>query len=247
MSAERGRLLAGALAAVLLLAFFFRGMDWTALGRALADARILPLGAFVVVSFLIYAARVVALGLAAPAARAASGTSTSSPRRWSASPRGCSSRAPASCCGRGSCRAATRCPSRPGFATIILERLVDLITVLRPLRGLPLRPSGPGRAGGGPGAVRARAASADRHGLHQGGRRRRDRRGRVGARGPRRPAREPRPGDRLARSAARARAALASPARSARSSTPSRTASRCCGPRCRTSRASARSRSSSGC
>ena len=129
MSAERGRLLAGALAAVLLLAFFFRGMDWTALGRALAEARILPLAAFVVVSFLIYAARSWRWGwLLQPLAPvryvdlfSATMVGFTSGllipragellRPWLVSRR-------------------YPVPFSAGLATIILERLVDMITVL---------------------------------------------------------------------------------------------------------------------
>ena len=42
MKGQRGRLFLGALLAVALLALFFRGMDWAALGRALAAVS--PLG-----------------------------------------------------------------------------------------------------------------------------------------------------------------------------------------------------------
>jgi uncharacterized protein (TIRG00374 family) len=57
VNAERWRLLGGAVVAALLLAFFFRGMDWGAIGRALTGARLLPLAGFVAVSVLVYLVR----------------------------------------------------------------------------------------------------------------------------------------------------------------------------------------------
>ena len=106
VSAERGRLLAGALAAPSSSSCSSSG-EWTGPPSGVRSPThgSCPWAPSSWSSFLIYAARVVALGLAARAARHASGTSTSSRRRWSGSPRGCSSRAPASCCGRGSCPA----------------------------------------------------------------------------------------------------------------------------------------------
>ena len=57
MRGQRGRLLVGALLAALLLALFFRGMDWEALGRALRQARLAPLLGLVVVTVAAYAVR----------------------------------------------------------------------------------------------------------------------------------------------------------------------------------------------
>ena len=57
MTGHRGRLLGGAVLAVVLLVFFFRGMDWSALGTALREARLLPLLGLVVVTLGVYAAR----------------------------------------------------------------------------------------------------------------------------------------------------------------------------------------------
>ena len=57
MTGHRGRLLGGAVLAVVLLAFFFRGMDWSALGTALREARLLPLLGLVVVTLGVYSAR----------------------------------------------------------------------------------------------------------------------------------------------------------------------------------------------
>jgi uncharacterized membrane protein YbhN (UPF0104 family) len=129
VNAERGKLLAGALAAVLLLVFFFRGMDWAALGRALAGARIVPLAAFVVLSVLVYLARSWRWGwLLQPLARVRFADLVSATMVGFASglliPRAgellrpwlVSRRYPV--------------PTSAGFATIVLERLIDLITVL---------------------------------------------------------------------------------------------------------------------
>jgi uncharacterized membrane protein YbhN (UPF0104 family) len=129
VSGERARLLAGALVAFLLLAFFFRGMDWAALGRAIAEARILPLLAFVVVTVLIYLVRAWRWGwLLEPLARvrftdlfAATmvgfGSGLLIPRAGELlRPWLVSRRYPIA--------------TSAGFATIILERIVDTLTVL---------------------------------------------------------------------------------------------------------------------
>ena len=164
-------------------------------------------------------------------------TPTSSPRPWSASPRGSSSPARASCCAPGSSRGATRSPRPPGFATIILERLVDLITVLVLFALYLFVLPAPGGAGRGPA-----------HGPDQA-----RRGGSAGVARPRSCSPSCSPSTRT-RSAWWARSRGCSPARragwpsrSAASSRPSRRGSPCCAPRSRTSRRSPRSRSSSGC
>jgi uncharacterized protein (TIRG00374 family) len=126
---QRGRLLVGAVLAAVLLALFFRGMDWSALGQALRGARPLPLAGLVLVTVLVYAARAWRWGdLLAPLGRVryadlftatmvgfASGLLVPRAgellRPWLVSRR-------------------YPIPTSAGFATIILERLVDLITVL---------------------------------------------------------------------------------------------------------------------
>ena len=57
MTRQQGQLLAGALLAALLLAFFFRGVDWSALGTALREARLVPLAGLVLVTIAIYSVR----------------------------------------------------------------------------------------------------------------------------------------------------------------------------------------------
>lgn len=129
MRSERARLLAGVLVAFLLLAFFFRGMDWPALGRSLAEARVLPLIAFVVVTIVIYAARAWRWGgLLQPLAKVkfadlfsatmvGFGSGLLIPRAGELlRPWLVSRRYPV--------------PTSAGFATVILERIVDTLTVL---------------------------------------------------------------------------------------------------------------------
>ncbi len=129
MSAERGRLLLGGLAALGLLALFFRGMDWAALGRALGSARPLPLCGVVVLTVVLYGVRAWRWGaLLAPLGRVgfrdlfsativgfASGLLVPRAgeilRPWLVSRR-------------------HAIPTPAGLATIILERLIDLVTVL---------------------------------------------------------------------------------------------------------------------
>lgn len=119
----------GALLAVVLLAFFFRGMDWADLGKALREARLVPLAGLVLVTLAIYAARAWRWGdLLAPLGRVGYADLFSATMVGFASalliPRAgelvrpwlVSRRYPI--------------PTSAGFATIILERLVDLITVL---------------------------------------------------------------------------------------------------------------------
>jgi uncharacterized protein (TIRG00374 family) len=129
VTAERGRLLLGVLAAALLLALFFRGMDWPALGRALANARWFPLAGFVLLTVVLYGIRAWRWGgLLAPLGRVRYADLFSATMVGFASalliPRAgeilrpwlVSRRYPIS--------------TSAGVATIILERLVDLITVL---------------------------------------------------------------------------------------------------------------------
>jgi hypothetical protein len=126
---DRARLLAGALVAFLLLAFFFRGMDWPALGRSLAEARGLPLVAFIALSIVVYAARAWRWGgLLRPLAKVefadlfsatmvGFGSGLLIPRAGELlRPWLVSRRYPVS--------------TSAGFATIILERIVDTLTVL---------------------------------------------------------------------------------------------------------------------
>lgn len=129
MSGERGRLLAGGLAALALLALFFRGLDLAALGRALAEAAWLPLVGVSAVTVLLYGIRAWRWGgLLAPLGRVrfrdlfsstivGFATALLIPRAGElVRPWLVSKRYPISV--------------SAGFATIILERLVDLVTVL---------------------------------------------------------------------------------------------------------------------
>lgn len=148
MTAGRGRLLGGAIAALVLLAFFFRGMDWSALGRALAEARLAPLVAFVVVTVLIYLARAWRWGwLLQPLGRVRLADLLSATMVGFASglliPRAGELLRPWLVSRR------YPIPTSAGFATIVLERLVDLVTVLVLFAGyLFLLPAPPTQAGG---------------------------------------------------------------------------------------------------
>ncbi len=129
MKGQRGRLLVGALLAVALLALFFRGIDWNALGRALAAARPLPLVGVAFVTVLVYAARAWRWGdLLAPLGRVGFADLFSATMVGFASgllvPRAGELLRPWLISRRHPI------PTSAGFATIILERLVDLITVL---------------------------------------------------------------------------------------------------------------------
>jgi uncharacterized protein (TIRG00374 family) len=124
-----GRLLAGAVLAALLLALFFRGVDWSALGQALRGARPLPLAGLVLVTVAIYAARAWRWGdLLAPLGRVGYADLFSATMVGFASgllvPRAGELLRPWLISRRHPI------PTSAGFATIILERLVDLITVL---------------------------------------------------------------------------------------------------------------------
>ncbi len=129
MNAERGRLLLGVLAAVVLLALFFRGMDWAALGHALADARWLPLAGVVFVTVVLYGIRAWRWGgLLAPLGR------VRYPDLFSATMVGFASGLLVPRAGEilrpWLISRRYPIPTSAGFATIILERLVDLVTVL---------------------------------------------------------------------------------------------------------------------
>jgi uncharacterized protein (TIRG00374 family) len=126
---QRGRLLLGALLAAALLAWFFRGIDWSALGQALRTARPVPLLGLVLVTIGVYSVRAWRWGdLLAPLGRVGQADLFSATMVGFASgllvPRAgellrpwlISRRHPIS--------------TSAGFATIIIERLVDLITVL---------------------------------------------------------------------------------------------------------------------
>lgn len=123
------RLLLGALAAAALLFFFFRGLDWSELGRAFRTASPLPLAGVVAVTILVYAARAWRWGyLLAPIVQVGLG------RLFSATivgfmtglliPRAGEIVRPYLIARRHDVRTSS------AFASIILERLVDLLTVL---------------------------------------------------------------------------------------------------------------------
>lgn len=129
MTAERGRLLLGVLAAAVLLAVFFRGLDWGALGQALASARLLPLAGFLVLTVVLYGIRAWRWGgLLAPLGRVGYADLFSATMVGFASglliPRAQELLRPWLVSRR------YPIPTSAGFATIILERLVDMITVL---------------------------------------------------------------------------------------------------------------------
>jgi uncharacterized protein (TIRG00374 family) len=126
---QQGQLLVGALLALLLLGFFFRGVDWASLGAALRGARLLPLAGLVIATLAVYTVRAWRWGdLLLPLGRVrfqdlfsatmvgfASGLliprAGELVRPWLVSRR-------------------YPIPTSAGFATISLERLFDLITVL---------------------------------------------------------------------------------------------------------------------
>jgi uncharacterized protein (TIRG00374 family) len=126
---QRGRLLFGAFLATLLLVFIFRGMDWPALGSALLQARLTPLVGLVLITIAAYAVRAQRWGLLlAPLGRVGFGDLVSATFVGFASglliPRAQEVMRP--------WLVSRRHPISltAGFATIILERLIDLITVL---------------------------------------------------------------------------------------------------------------------
>jgi len=126
---RRGRLLLGALLAVVLLALFFRGIAWSALGQALRTARPLPLLGLVLVTIGVYSVRAWRWGdLLAPLGRVGYADLFSATMVGFASgllvPRAGELLRPWLVSRRHPI------PTSAGFATIIIERLVDLITVL---------------------------------------------------------------------------------------------------------------------
>lgn len=130
MTRQQGQLLAGALLAALLLAFFFRGVDWSALGTALREARLVPLAGLVLVTIAIYSVRAWRWGdLLLPLGRVGFGDLFSATMVGFASglliPRAGELLRPWLVARRYS-----SISTSAGFATIILERLIDLITVL---------------------------------------------------------------------------------------------------------------------
>ncbi len=129
MSAERGRLLAGALVALGLLVLFFRGLDWRTLGHVLAGARLAPLAGLILVTVVLYALRAWRWGaLLAPLGRVRFRDLFSATLAGFASgllvPRAGEILRP--------WLVSRRYPiaTSAGFATIILERLIDLVSVL---------------------------------------------------------------------------------------------------------------------
>ncbi len=129
MKSLRFRLLLGALAAVALMALFLRGVDTASLGATLARAQVLPLAGVVLVTVLAYAVRAVRWGrLLAPIGKV--------PRRdlFSATMVGfaASLLIPRSGEFLRPWLVARRhaLASTAAFATIVIERLVDLISVL---------------------------------------------------------------------------------------------------------------------
>jgi glycosyltransferase 2 family protein len=126
---QRGRLLLGALLAAALLAWFFRGIDWSALGQALRTARPVPLLGLVLVTIGVYSVRAWRWGdLLAPLGRVGYADLFSATMVGFASgllvPRAGELLRPWLVSRRHPI------PTSAGFATIIIERLVDLITVL---------------------------------------------------------------------------------------------------------------------
>jgi len=126
---QRGRLLLGGLLAVVLLAWFFRGIDWSALGGALRTARLLPLLGLVLVTVAVYSLRAWRWGdLLAPLGR------VGYPDLFSATMVGFASALLVPRAGEllrpWLVSRRHPIPWSAGVATIILERLVDMITVL---------------------------------------------------------------------------------------------------------------------
>jgi uncharacterized protein (TIRG00374 family) len=112
-----------------LLGFFFRGQDWAALGGALRDARMLPLAGLVLVTLAVYSVRAWRWGdLLLPLGRVGFADLFSATMVGFASglliPRAGELVRPWLVSRRHPI------PTSAGFATIILERLVDLVTVL---------------------------------------------------------------------------------------------------------------------
>ena len=129
MTSRRTRLLFGTALAAALLVFFFQGVDWNALGQALRNARILPLCGVVLVTVAIYAVRAWRWGdLLAPLGRVGYADLFSATMVGFAAgllvPRAGELLRPWLISRRHPI------PTSAGFATIIIERLIDLVTVL---------------------------------------------------------------------------------------------------------------------
>jgi uncharacterized protein (TIRG00374 family) len=129
MRSERARLLVGALLAAALLAWFLHGVDWGALGGAIRRAHPLPLAGMVATTIAVYAVRSWRWGgLLAPLGRVRYRDLLSATFVGFASgllvPRAGEILRP--------WLVSRRYPiaTSAGFATIIVERLVDLVTVL---------------------------------------------------------------------------------------------------------------------
>lgn len=129
LSSQAVRLATGAVLAILLLFFFFRGMDWAALGGALRKARPDYLLGVVLVTAVVYALRAWRWGyLLAPLGK------VRYPDLFAATMVGFGSGLLIPRAGEivRPYLVSRRYPIRTsaGFATIVLERVVDLITVL---------------------------------------------------------------------------------------------------------------------
>ena len=129
MKGQRGRLLLGLLAAIVLLALFFRGIDWAGLGSSLAGARWLPLAGLVGVTVVLYGIRAWRWGgLLGPLGRVRYADLFSATMVGFASglliPRAGELLRPWLVSRR------YPIPTSAGVATIILERIADTITVL---------------------------------------------------------------------------------------------------------------------
>ena len=144
------RILVGVGLAALLLVAVLYGVDWRELGEALRGARLGPLGAVIVVTIAAYWARAVRWGeLLAPVARVGQRTLFAATMLGFAAslvvPRSGELLRPWLVCRREDISTST------GFATIVLERLADLITVLGLFAFyiLVLPASGPGEPASG--------------------------------------------------------------------------------------------------
>jgi glycosyltransferase 2 family protein len=129
LTGQRWRLLAGALVALALLAFFFRGIDGAGLARALAEARVLPLVGFVLLTLVIYAVRAWRWGaLLAPLGQVRYADLFSATMVGFASglliPRAGELLRPWLVSRR------YKVATSAGLATIVLERIVDMLAVL---------------------------------------------------------------------------------------------------------------------
>ena len=129
VKSQRAKFLVGLILAFLLLAFFFRGIDWRGLGQALGGARPLPLVGLVLVTLAAYVVRAWRWGgLLAPLGRVRLADLFSATMVGFASslivPRSGELLRPWLISRRHSI------PTSAGFATIVIERLIDLITVL---------------------------------------------------------------------------------------------------------------------